>query len=106
MEAQRLILQWAEDGVLPADRVPEGLEVAGVTPNIQDWKRFLDRLLPWSGTAFLAVGIIFFLAYNWNELGHSFKFGLVEMLKRIIQHPDRAQPLPFFSRHAINLAST
>ncbi len=80
MEAQRLILQWAEDGLIPAEQVTEALAVAGVTPTTQDWKRFLDRLLLWSGTTFLAVGIIFFIASNWNALGRYLKFGLVEVL--------------------------
>lgn len=59
LEAQRLILQWAENGAIPSERVTEALAVTGVTPTTQDWKRFLDRLLLWAGTTFLAAGLIF-----------------------------------------------
>jgi uncharacterized membrane protein len=80
LEAQRLLLQWAENGTIPSERVTEALAVTGVTPNTQDWGRFLDRLLLWSGTAFLAAGAIFFIAHNWNAIGRYLKFGLVEVL--------------------------
>ncbi|HKB81690.1 MAG TPA: DUF2157 domain-containing protein, partial [Burkholderiales bacterium] len=44
------------------------------------WQRFLDQLLLWLGALLLAAGVIFFFAYNWNDLGRIAKFGLVEAL--------------------------
>jgi uncharacterized membrane protein len=37
-------------------------------------------MLLWSGTSFLAISVIFFLAFNWNRLGKYAQFGLVETL--------------------------
>ena len=75
-----LILHWAEKGIIPASRVEEALAAAGVTPSREDWRSFVDRLLLWSGTTFLGVAAIFFVAFNWNDLGRFAKFGLAEVL--------------------------
>ena len=53
---------------------------AGVTPQPDAWRVFLDRLLLWSGAATLAASAVFFVAYNWQALGKLAKFGLVEAL--------------------------
>jgi uncharacterized membrane protein len=74
------ILQWAGQGRLVAGRVEEAMRVSGVLPNRADWHHFMDRLLLWSGTALLAAGFIFFLAYNWREIGNFARFGLAELL--------------------------
>jgi uncharacterized membrane protein len=75
-----LILHWAEKGIIPATQVEEALAAAGVTPSREDWRSFVDQLLLWSGTTFLGVGAIFFVAFNWNDLGRFAKFGLAEVL--------------------------
>ena len=75
-----LILHWARNGAIPAAQVEEALVIAGVTPNAEDWRSFIDRLLLWSGTTFLGVAAIFFVAFNWNDLGRFAQFGLAELL--------------------------
>ena len=75
-----LILHWAEIGTIPASQVEEALAAAGVTPSREDWRSFVDRLLLWSGATFLGVAAIFFVAFNWNDLGRFAKFGLAEVL--------------------------
>ena len=74
------ILEWAEQGRLAPDALPAALRVAAVTPAPDDWKKFLDQLTLWLGTVFCAAAVIFFFAYNWNEMGRFAKFGLVEGL--------------------------
>lgn len=74
------MLRWAETGVIPEASVDEALDVAGVTPGAREWRSFLDRLLLWSGATFLAVATIFFVAFNWRDLGRFAKFGLAEFL--------------------------
>jgi uncharacterized membrane protein len=44
-----------------------------------DWRSFIDRLLLWCGTLLIAVGVIFFFAFNWQEMGRFAKFGLAEV---------------------------
>ena len=76
-----LVLQWAEEGIIPSSRVDEALAVTGVTPTAGEWRRFVvDRILLWSGASFLAISVIFFLAFNWHDLGRYAQFGLVETL--------------------------
>ena len=74
------ILQWAEQGRISPHALPTALRLAGVTPTPADWRRFADRLALWLGVIFLAVGVIFFFAFNWNALGRFAKFGLAQAL--------------------------
>src|SRR5699024_841252 len=39
---------------------------------------FIDRLLLWLGGLALACSVLFFIAYNWADMGRFFRFGLVE----------------------------
>jgi len=75
-----LLLQWAEEGVIPRDRLRDALALAGVTPTATQWRVFLDRALLWSGVLMLAASVIFFIAYNWDALGRWARFALVEIL--------------------------
>ncbi len=75
-----LILHWIASGAIPQDQVNHALAVGEVLPNAQSWRKFLDRLLLFSGVVALACAVIFFLAYNWEAMGRFAKFGLVEVL--------------------------
>ena len=44
------------------------------------WETFLRLFLISLGIAFTVSGVIFFFAYNWDDLGNFMKFGLVEGL--------------------------
>ncbi len=79
-DRRQSILGWAEQGRIAPIDVRRALVAGGVLPSRADWRRFLDRLLLWMGTALAAAGVIFFLAANWQELGRFAKFGLVEAL--------------------------
>lgn len=74
------ILQWAREGRLAAESVEQAMRTAGELPGRPEWRRFIDRLLLWSGAVLLAVGVIFFFAYNWSELGRVARLGLAEFL--------------------------
>jgi len=74
------ILDWAEQGRIAAPNVVAALRVVGTLPDPADWRRFVDRLLLWGGATLCAAGLIFFLAYNWQDLGKFAKFGLAEAL--------------------------
>lgn len=72
------ILQWARQGRLKVASLPEALCLAKVEPSPSDWRKFIDLLALWFGSIFMAAGVIFFFAYNWQELHRYAKFGLVE----------------------------
>ena len=78
--ARSTLISWAARGAIPAERLPEALEVAGVLPTASAWRRFLDRLSLWLGAAALGAALIFFVAANWAAIGVWGKFALVEAL--------------------------
>ena len=74
------LIEWAEAGSIAPENLRRALELGGVLPDRGQWRGFLDRLLLWLGAVMLAAAAIFFLAYNWNDLGRYAKFGLAEAL--------------------------
>jgi len=73
------ILSWAEAGRIAEGRLRPALDAGGALPDAADWRRFLDRLLLFMGAVMLAASVVFFFAYNWQELGRMAKFALVEV---------------------------
>ena len=49
-------------------------------PDGAAWHRFLDHLFIWLGGLALAFAVLFFVAYNWNELGTITRFALIQVL--------------------------
>lgn len=72
------VLDWFEAGRVVRGREQEVLRSAGVTPSAAEWRGFLGQLTLWLGTIALAAAVIFFFAFNWDDLGRFAKFGLVE----------------------------
>jgi len=75
---RNIVRQWVEQGVLPYDQLPKALAAAKITPNQAEWHTFIDKLLLATGILSLGCGIIFFFAFNWQELGRIAKFALLE----------------------------
>jgi len=78
--ARKAIVDWAEQGRIAPAAVADALVLAGVTPNAARWRRFVEALFLWLGSALIAAGVIFFVAYNWDALGRFTQFGLVQGL--------------------------
>lgn len=77
---RREILEWAGQGRIAPQNLRAALELGAVLPTAEQWRRFLDRLLLFMGAVLLAASVVFFLAYNWQDLGRYTKFGMVEAL--------------------------
>lgn len=77
---RRDILQWAEAGRVAPENLRRALDIGGVLPRRAQWRAFLDRLLLWLGAVMLGAAAVFFLAYNWDDLGRFAKFGLAQGL--------------------------
>lgn len=73
-------MTWTSEGQLSTAALPEALRIAGTLPGPMEWRRMLEGLALWMGAVFLAAAVIFFFAYNWKELGHFARFGIVELL--------------------------
>ena len=79
-QAREELIRHADAGTLSAGALALGLRLAGATPDAGAWRRFLDRLLLIAGALLIAVGVIFFIAYNWQAMGRFFKFAMLEAL--------------------------
>lgn len=72
------VLDWLDAGRAVAGRERKVLRAAELTPSPAEWRDFLAALALWLGTIALAASVIFFFAFNWDDLGRAAKFGLVE----------------------------
>jgi uncharacterized membrane protein len=70
------ILSLAEASVLTPDELHRAAEFAPLSPARSAWRAAADRLLAFAGVLLLAVGMVFFFAYNWADLHRFVKFGL------------------------------
>lgn len=76
--ARDAIVDWAEQGRLAPEALPQALALARVTPDGASWRRFIATLLLGLGALLIAAGVIFFFAYNWQAIGRFEKFALVQ----------------------------
>jgi len=74
------ITQLIQSGEIAPSNVNKALSLAHITPSNQAWTNFLGSLLLWLGVIALSSSVMFFIAYNWDDLGRFAKFGLVEAL--------------------------
>lgn len=77
--ARRELIALIEQGVIPPEQVPRAIDVAGLRPSRRAWAVFVDRLLLWLGGLALAFAVLFFVAYNWAEMGRWARFCLVQI---------------------------
>lgn len=70
------LLTWTEQGLLSSEQLNAALAPEAVKPTPQHWLRALDLLLASYGILLLMLGMIFFFAFNWDELHRFAKFGL------------------------------
>lgn len=74
------LIELIEQGVIPVEKVANALNAAKIAPAGKAWRHFIDHLLLWLGGLALAFAVLFFIAYNWNQVGRFAKFGMVEGL--------------------------
>jgi uncharacterized membrane protein len=68
----------AEAGLLDEAARRRAEQVLGLRPAPEDWARLLVRCLTGAGASLLACGLIFFFAFNWDELMRWQKFALAQ----------------------------
>lgn len=72
------VLDWLEAGCVVPGRERDVLRTAEMLPSPGQWRAFLEQVALWLGTTALAAAVIFFFAFNWDDLGRFAKFGLIE----------------------------
>ncbi|MBO1531990.1 DUF2157 domain-containing protein [Psychrobacter sp. F1192] len=76
--SRRTIEQLLKQGALPVEHTDTAAKHLGIYPNKQSWLAFFDKALLIIGAVALALALVFFIAYNWIEMGKLGKFALVE----------------------------
>jgi len=74
------LIQLIEKEHIPQSKIIRALKVSQVQPDTTSWLHFIDRLLLWLGGLSLSFAALFFIAFNWDEIGRFAKFGMVELL--------------------------
>ncbi len=77
-QTRRAIEQLAKQGKLPIEHVDVAAKHLEVYPSKRSWLDFFDKALLIIGAVALLLSLVFFIAYNWQNLGKIGKFALVE----------------------------
>ncbi len=74
------ILEWQQSGDIAKEKIAESLELTEANNSPSQWVDFIRMTLLWLGVLSLASGVIFFFAYNWEDLSSTFKFAIIQAL--------------------------
>ena len=74
------VLDWFEARLVVPGEELAALRTAEMVPSPSQWRTFLGQLTLWLGVIAIAAAVIFFFAFNWQDLTRFTKFGLVEAL--------------------------
>jgi len=73
------LIELIETGALPLENIDAALQQADVRPKGAAWLQFINMLLLSLGGLAIAFSVMFFVAYNWDDIGKFTQFGLVEL---------------------------
>jgi len=74
------IYGWIKSGLIDSKNIQKSLELAGERPKAESWLQFIKQTMVLLGLLSLAVGVVFFFAYNWNDMGREVKFVILQVL--------------------------
>ncbi len=74
------IAQLLQSGIIQQTNIDSALSLSKIKPAGTAWLSFIDKLLLWLGMLAITASVLFFIAFNWDEMGRFAKFGLVEIL--------------------------
>jgi uncharacterized membrane protein len=74
------ILGWHQSGHIPEDNLSECLNISKANNTPTQWFEFIRMILLWLGVLSLASGVIFFFAYNWEDISSTSKFAIIQVL--------------------------
>ena len=77
-QPRRTIEQLLKQGALPLSHADIAATHLEVYPTKQTWLAFFDKALLVIGAVALVLSLVFFIAYNWMNMGKMGKFALVE----------------------------
>jgi len=74
------LLSWRSEGLVSSSDLEDAFEATKSNPSCLDWQNFLSRVFLWFGAIAISTGVIFFFAYNWQDISRMSKFALVESI--------------------------
>ena len=77
---RRELTHFYRQGNISSESIEQALILSKVMPDSQQWKQFISNLMLCLGVLAIASAVMFFIAYNWDDLGRFAKFGLVQAL--------------------------
>ncbi len=75
---RELVQQWHRDGLIQTSDLQKAIAATDSLPSSRQWEQFITHLLLWLGLVSLGAGIIFFLAFNWQDMPNFSKLALVQ----------------------------
>ena len=76
----KAVYSWIQKGLISSKDQYEALIQAGERASPAAWRVFIERVLVMLGLLSLACGVVFFFAYNWNEISRFYKFLTLQVL--------------------------
>lgn len=77
-QSRRTIEQLLNQGRLPLEHADTAASYLEIYPTKRSWLTFFDKALLIIGVIALVLSLVFFIAYNWLQMGRLGKFALVE----------------------------
>lgn len=74
------LFHWQQHGHIDDSNIEKTLDITQSNPSGTQWQSFIGQLLLWLGLIAIALGTIFFFAYNWASLSSLQKFALIQGL--------------------------
>ncbi|MFK8010389.1 MAG: DUF2157 domain-containing protein [Marinicellaceae bacterium] len=78
------ILNWHAKGHILKKNVSQALESTGANNSSKQWFNFIRVALLWLGVLSVAFGVIFFFAYNWDNISTTSKFVMIQVLMLVV----------------------
>lgn len=75
---KHVVYRWKAAGLIKAGQWEAAKVMSGVQAGLSDWRQFVVKFLMIAGVMSLALGVIFFFAFNWDGMSRFVKFGLVQ----------------------------
>jgi uncharacterized membrane protein len=73
-----LLARAGEQRLLSAQTMDAALDLAGLRPAKSEWRRFAVLAMRFAAILSLAAGLLFLVAFNWEDLGLYARFAMVE----------------------------
>ncbi|MBL7002691.1 MAG: DUF2157 domain-containing protein [Gammaproteobacteria bacterium] len=74
------LLDWVAQGDLDPDKLQQAIALCHSKSDKAQWLSYLKTALFWAAILFSTFGLIFFFAFNWQDMGRFSKFALLEFV--------------------------